>query len=227
MTFQSFLQQPFANEELLAIAQLEEEIHHLQAGWPKLETAAVAKGLKALAELRLKASSTLLRGEHHSWFLVNGFIQNKIQEQQEPAWIDICKINRDLTNLKGDIVRKQEIYTGHLQACPYAELEMILTFFQNNILPYSDTISPLVHAALCQYWLVSIHPFKDGNGRTSILLTDWLLTKNGYLPQSFASKIDAIVMYIPGRVKKMTPGMSVIRILQNVVRSYRCFEYKS
>ncbi len=45
----------------------------------------------------------------------------------------------------------------------------------------SDTeIHPLVKSAIFTYEFVSIHPFQDGNGRLSRLLTTLLLLKNGY-----------------------------------------------
>ncbi len=41
-------------------------------------------------------------------------------------------------------------------------------------------IHPLVKSAIFSYEFVSIHPFQDGNGRLSRLLTTLLLLKNGY-----------------------------------------------
>lgn len=40
--------------------------------------------------------------------------------------------------------------------------------------------SNIVRAILFGYYLVSIHPFPDGNGRLSRLTTNWLLERNGY-----------------------------------------------
>jgi Fic family protein len=42
------------------------------------------------------------------------------------------------------------------------------------------TIHPLVKTALFSYEFVSIHPFQDGNGRMSRLISTLLLLKNGY-----------------------------------------------
>ena len=42
------------------------------------------------------------------------------------------------------------------------------------------TTHPLVKCALFAYEFVSIHPFQDGNGRLSRLLSSLLLLKNGY-----------------------------------------------
>lgn len=221
MTFESFLRQPFSNEEQLAIAQLENEIHQEQERLMTLAPDDVGEGIQKMSALRLKASGTLQRGDCAGWIEANTFIQKQIQKHIDPTWNSVSTLNSFFTGQGA--IRQQEIYTGYLQACPQEELELTLQSFQKNILNSQKKYSILTHAALCQYWLVSIHPFLDGNGRTSILLTDWFLTMNGYLPQSFSSKLDAIVMYIPGRVKKMTPGLSVIRILQNVLLSYKCF----
>lgn len=222
MTFESFLRQPFSNEELMAIAGLENEINREQARVAALPADVIALGADRMSVLRLTASSSLQRGDHAGWLEANTFIHKQIQNGETPDWRALQQMNHFFTN-QGGRVRQQKIYIGHFQACPYDELENTLAFFKENILPQPNIYSALTHAALCQYWLVSIHPFLDGNGRTSVLLSDWLLVKNDYLPQSFSSKIDAIVMYVPGRVKKMTPGMSVAKILQNVLRSYRCF----
>lgn len=39
---------------------------------------------------------------------------------------------------------------------------------------------PLVLASLVFYWLVRLHPFKDGNGRTARLICTYILKKHGY-----------------------------------------------
>lgn len=223
MTFQSFLKQPFSESELVMISKLEEQIGQQHICWSELSDSVIAQGLKKMAEMRLNASGSLRRGESEGWVVANQYIQNKIQMQLAPDWNDICQLNQMMTKNQGGLVREQEIYVGSLQCCSQEELDQTLTYFREKVLSSSSKASALVHAALCQYWLVSIHPFSDGNGRTAILLTDWLLALGGYLPQTFSSKVDAVVMYIPDRVKKMTPGMSVLRILGNVERSYNCF----
>ncbi len=42
--------------------------------------------------------------------------------------------------------------------------------------------SPLVTAVVAHTWLVRIHPFTDGNGRTARALLSLILMRNGYLP---------------------------------------------
>jgi prophage maintenance system killer protein len=48
-------------------------------------------------------------------------------------------------------------------------------------------LHPVTLAALSYRWLVSIHPFADGNGRTARLVMDWILQKNGYPPATLVS----------------------------------------
>ena len=54
-------------------------------------------------------------------------------------------------------------------------MRMLIDWYQND-----DETYPLVKCALFAYEFVSIHPFQDGNGRLSRLLSTLLLLKHGY-----------------------------------------------
>lgn len=56
----------------------------------------------------------------------------------------------------------------------------------------SETVDPLVLVARFVFDFVSIHPFTDGNGRMSRLLTLLLLYQNGYLAGKYVSVEDEI-----------------------------------
>jgi hypothetical protein len=45
---------------------------------------------------------------------------------------------------------------------------------------------PVRLAAEAQLWLLMIHPFRDGNGRTARLITDWILQAAGLPPVNYA-----------------------------------------
>ncbi|MDA3864830.1 MAG: Fic family protein [Deltaproteobacteria bacterium] len=47
-------------------------------------------------------------------------------------------------------------------------------------LNYEENIHPLLISGIAQFWLVHIHPFLDGNGRTSRLLSTAVLYGSGY-----------------------------------------------
>ena len=48
-------------------------------------------------------------------------------------------------------------------------------------------------AAIAHLWFVNIHPFDDGNGRLTRIITDMLLARADGLPQRFYSMSSAIL----------------------------------
>lgn len=58
-----------------------------------------------------------------------------------------------------------------------SEMESMMDWYLENY----NRLHPVVLAAEMHYRLVSIHPFIDGNGRTSRLLMNLILLKNGYV----------------------------------------------
>ena len=54
-------------------------------------------------------------------------------------------------------------------------MRLLIDWYKND-----NETHPLVKCALFAYDFVSIHPFQDGNGRLSRLISTLLLLKNGY-----------------------------------------------
>lgn len=46
--------------------------------------------------------------------------------------------------------------------------------------PQPENLSPILYAGQAHYQLVAIHPFEDGNGRTTRILTTLMFIRNGY-----------------------------------------------
>lgn len=70
--------------------------------------------------------------------------------------------------------------TVHYEAPPKARLEYELNLFIDwfNQSLNKPTLDPLLRAAICHFWFITIHPFEDGNGRTTRALTDLALAQN-------------------------------------------------
>lgn len=69
--------------------------------------------------------------------------------------------------------------TVHFEAPPRATLddqlaELILWFNQTR---HDPTIDPLLRAAICHLWFLTLHPVDDGNGRLARALTDLVLSQ--------------------------------------------------
>ncbi|AMQ41083.1 cell filamentation protein Fic [Aeromonas veronii] len=69
--------------------------------------------------------------------------------------------------------------TVHFEAPPRATLddqlaEFILWFNQTQ---HDPTMDPLLRAAICHFWFVTLHPVDDGNGRLARALTDLALSQ--------------------------------------------------
>lgn len=82
----------------------------------------------------------------------------------------------------GDTVQGVLSYTATSNVEP--ELKKLISFVNENINKFrlgtnKPDYSPLDFIADTQRWFVAIHPFGDGNGRTSRFLQDYLLAKFG------------------------------------------------
>ncbi|XP_011212296.2 protein adenylyltransferase Fic [Bactrocera dorsalis] len=114
---------------------------------------------------------------------INASLVNKI----EITLKDILEIHRRVLGhvdpIEGGEFRRTQVYVGgHVPPGP-GDLAVLMQHFE-HWLNAEQTVSlhPVKHAALAHYKLVHIHPFIDGNGRTSRLLMNALLMRAGYPP---------------------------------------------
>jgi Fic family protein len=63
-----------------------------------------------------------------------------------------------------------------------AEMRTFLAWFNTT-----DSIDPVVFAAVAHLWLVTIHPFEDGNGRIARAIADMALARSEGTPRRFYS----------------------------------------
>jgi Fic family protein len=80
--------------------------------------------------------------------------------------------------------RKHQVFVGHFTPPPPHLVESLMNEFIEwlNSNQLFKELHPVEIAALAHYKFVYIHPFYDGNGRTSRILMNLILMKTGYPP---------------------------------------------
>jgi len=106
--------------------------------------------------------------------------------------------NINIGKLRGDAImqvvsRKGHREVVHFQAPPRAILEDELKLFLNAFnLKHAEEVHGIVGAAISHLWLITLHPFDDGNGRVTRALTDRALAQAEQTSIRFYSLSDAI-----------------------------------
>lgn len=89
----------------------------------------------------------------------------------------------------GGIYRNVDVYISgarHTPPSPNEAYQQIKSFYAD--LPYKTGMNTIELAAWTHAEFVKIHPFVDGNGRTSRLIMNYQLMINGFLPVSIAKE---------------------------------------
>lgn len=85
--------------------------------------------------------------------------------------------------IEGGVFRRTQVYVGnHIPPGPqevHILMDNFLTWMNSE---EASELHPIKLAAIAHYKLVHIHPFTDGNGRTSRLLMNTILMKFGFPP---------------------------------------------
>lgn len=85
--------------------------------------------------------------------------------------------------VEAGMYRQTQVFVGEHRPPSPLELPKYMESFQNWLFSADiELLHPIELAALAHYKLVYIHPFIDGNGRTSRLLMNLFLMKAGYPP---------------------------------------------
>lgn len=90
----------------------------------------------------------------------------------------------------GGIYRNQEVRISGAGYLPPVGNDMYdqIKGFYNDLVWKKSTLNPIEYAAWTHAEFVRIHPFIDGNGRTSRLLMNYQLISDGFLPVSVAKE---------------------------------------
>ena len=88
-------------------------------------------------------------------------------------------------NIAGKYRLKQVIVGDYLPPEYYKVPLLMREFVQWANNPQPENLSPILYTGIGHYQLVAIHPFEDGNGRATRILTTLMLIKYGYDMTSF------------------------------------------
>ena len=136
----------------------------------------------------------------------------------------LIKLNNTLTGQCHKTFRTIPIFTALVRHIDPQDLKQIMDQFFSRLASEKSSKEPLYQAFLYRYWLLSIHPFCEANGRTSQLVADYILLKNGYLPQAFLSPLDIALIGHPTARSYMTPHEAFRRFLATIKNAYRFFD---
>lgn len=100
---------------------------------------------------------------------------------------DILEIHKRVMGfvdpVEGGHFRKTQVFVGGHTPPPPSDIPPLMRRFENWLNSWEAlTLHPVRYAAFAHYKLVHIHPFYDGNGRTSRLLMNTILMQAGYPP---------------------------------------------
>ena len=112
---------------------------------------------------------------------------------------DILEIHKRVIGyvdpIEAGIFRQTQVFVGDYIPPQPSDIILLMKRFLNWLNdPNTLIMHPVRMAALAHYKLVYIHPFSDGNGRTSRLLMNWILMQNGF-PPVIIRKQDRLLYY--------------------------------
>lgn len=119
------------------------------------------------------------------------YVQKRVEEWK-PLDENIVKDIHELLMeniLSGGIYRNVEVRitgAGHKPPVPSEMYRQVKAFFED--LPCRTDLNVIELAAWTHAEFVRIHPFTDGNGRTSRMIMNYQLMSNGFLPVSIAKE---------------------------------------
>ncbi|XP_060516098.1 protein adenylyltransferase Fic [Cylas formicarius] len=85
--------------------------------------------------------------------------------------------------IKSGVFRDEKVFIGSHIPPPHEEIPALMENYAEWLnSEEAHSMHPVRYAAIAHYKLVDIHPFVDGNGRTSRLIMNLILLKAGYPP---------------------------------------------
>jgi len=120
------------------------------------------------------------------------YVKKCIEKSEDLSEEKVKDIHQILTEkiMQGGIYRNTDVRITGAEHTPPTPNEMYkeLLFFYDDLKVKEEQLNPIEMAAWTHAEFVKIHPFPDGNGRTSRLIMNYQLMKKGFLPVSIKPK---------------------------------------
>lgn len=156
--------------------------------------------ISLVAHARIMSSNSLQKKgdlDLDRWNSAQAFVFLVIQNKM--AWETILELNSLLTgNEKEACERKVDIYAGGAAFVDTHHKDKLLQVFKLEVLPNLEAFHPIIASTLLRYWIVSLHPFCDGNGRVAQTVGDAWLLKYNYPPLVFKNSFQGQFAKMPG-----------------------------
>lgn len=186
-----------------------------------------------LQSFRMKGSDSINCSEAagDKWKEADAMVTRWAKLKKAITLEDICEINSVL-NLKGEggVLREHDVYAGQNSQMIYALNHYVKPAVDQNLKWLQASIdacekgekSPIEVAALAYYRFVSIHPFDDGNGRTSRMIMNLILMRFGLPKVGFGNNV-ADATYALRPFESITPNEMVRKLINQIVRTCEQF----
>ncbi len=181
----------FLQEDVQSIS-LGSWVAHLKARQEQLFLAE-NPNISKLGQRRILASNSLLRSQpdRERWDKSNALISEWIHADSPFSLDALTALNSTLTGTQS-LLRSQPVFGCQDEYLSPDWLPLAILLLSER-LPLIE--EPLIKAAWLYIWVINVHPFADGNGRTARLAADWQLISEGYPPLCFVSNVQSHVAY--------------------------------
>lgn len=169
-------------ESFYEASRIELTYHSNAIEWNTLTLADTALVINEKANIPWKKLREIYEARNHDQALT--YVEEIVKEERMIDEKDILKIHeivlRDIDDTYAGRYRDVPVrITGSTIILPNPlKIPILMEKFMKSLWEIEDDI--LIFSALKKYEFLAIHPFIDGNGRTSRLLWNYFLLKNGY-----------------------------------------------
>jgi hypothetical protein len=163
-----------------------------------------------LAEARLCSSTSLVdwglrpmspparQAAKRAWASANALVITFVSSGTALGLDEVGALNAAVLGKSGvSLLRQGPVSMGPRQAPNHEDLDALLAPMFRRVEARERDLHPVAAAALFYQWIVSVHPYADGNGRTGRLCADWVLAAAGYPPMSFPTSTTGLITLFP------------------------------